>query len=87
MMESIGNLSLLEAMLMLACALAGYSLSMDSYELRRERKIRKELKLSAAEAEQLMKVCSGKILPTKAPPCPPPPSPFPACSRTNACAP
>ena len=73
MMESIGNLSLLEALLMLACALAGYSLSMDSYELRRERKIRKELKLSAAaEAEQLMKVCSGKILPTKAPPGPPP---------------
>ena len=72
MMESIGNLSLLEALLMLACALAGYSLSMDSYELRRERKIRKELKLSAEAATQLMRACSGKILPTKAPQGPPP---------------
>ena len=72
MMEFIGNLSLLDALLMLACALAGYSMSMHSYELRRQRKIRKELKLSAEEAEQLMKVCSGKILPTKAPPGPPP---------------
>lgn len=70
MMEFIGNLSLLEALLILACLLAGYSLGIDSYELRRERKIQKELKLSAEE--RLMNACSGKILPTKAPKGPPP---------------
>lgn len=69
-MEFIGNLSLLEALLMLACTLAGFGMGLDSYELRRQRKIRKALKLSAEE--HLMKICSGKILPSKAPPGPPP---------------
>ena len=67
MMEFIGNLSLLEALLILACVLAGYSFGMDAYELRRERKVRR---LSAED--RLMRACSGKILPAKAPPGPPP---------------
>lgn len=67
MMEIIGNLSLLDILLMLACALAGWSVGMDSYELRRERKARR---LSAED--RLMEACSGKILPAKAPQGPPP---------------